>query len=283
MGHLNEFPHLLFNSSVSLRSKLVFALVVACYELLPIDLIPDVFLPLGFVDDGGLALAAIAWFTRQARAQLEAQSISPVADDASFVIQDQSNAVSAPTPAEGLPRAIDNRQIHIHQSRPRERSDLGCLCADCGAAVVAIRGSCDPCLVGQLCHQRPHRAETYQFGSGACILLVPAPQLTSCRIEYITQHDGSFTLCGTNWDTLRQLAQHDAMANFVENAIENGILERAKAEAAYVLEDFVRAVTGRPVRVVFEDTSSELELARSCQPAVPSGWAKDESGTWKQE
>ncbi len=118
---------------------------------------------------------------------------------------------------------------------------------------------------------------------GGYTIKAPAPQITSCRIEYITQYDGSFTLCGTNWDTVRQLAQYEAMAGFVDNAIENGILERAKAEASYAVGNFVSGLTGRSVQVEFEKMEGELELPPSCQSIIPSGWAKDESGTWKRE
>jgi len=119
---------------------------------------------------------------------------------------------------------------------------------------------------------------------GGYTIQLPAPQLTSCRIEYITQYDGSFTLCGANWDTVRQLAQYEAMAHFVAEAKENGILARAQEEARYVVENFVSGLTGRHVRAEFIEQETEMPLPQSCQSIIPSGWVKDENGdgTWRQ-
>lgn len=112
---------------------------------------------------------------------------------------------------------------------------------------------------------------------------VPSPTITSCRIEYIEQFDGSNTFCRTNWDLVRRLAQHRAMEHFVKDATENGILDRAEQQAAYVIENFVRGITDRPVLVEFSGTEEELELPPSCEPSIPSGWIYDEAtGNWKQ-
>lgn len=121
---------------------------------------------------------------------------------------------------------------------------------------------------------------SYSLFSGYTIE-APAPQITSCRIEYIEQYDGSSTFCRTNWDVVRRLAQHHAMENFVDDAIENGILDRAKERAAYVIENFVIGLTGKPVIVEFIDPAHEMELPSSCESSVPHGWAFDEeSSTW---
>ncbi len=71
MQHLNDFAALMIDRRVSLISKLFFIMLVGAYILLPLDLIPDILLPLGIVDDGGLLLAAMSLFTRQARKQIE--------------------------------------------------------------------------------------------------------------------------------------------------------------------------------------------------------------------
>lgn len=121
---------------------------------------------------------------------------------------------------------------------------------------------------------------SYSLFSGYTIE-APAPQITSCRIEYIEQYDGSSTFCRTNWDVVRRLAQHHAMENFVDDAIENGILDRAKERAAYVIENFVIGLTGKPVIVEFMDYEHEVELPSSCESSVPLGWTYDkESGKW---
>jgi len=71
MQYLNDFAALMMDRRVSLVSKLFFIMLVGGYILLPIDLIPDILLPLGIVDDGGLLLAAMSMFTRHARKKIE--------------------------------------------------------------------------------------------------------------------------------------------------------------------------------------------------------------------
>ncbi|MCY4147600.1 MAG: DUF4230 domain-containing protein [Chloroflexi bacterium] len=117
---------------------------------------------------------------------------------------------------------------------------------------------------------------------GGYTIQLPPPRITSCRIEYINQYDGSFTLCGTNWDTVRQLAQHEAMENFIAAAKENDILARAEEEAGYVVANFVSGLTSRPVRVEFAPQEDDSELPQSCQSIIPAGWVKDENGAWKR-
>jgi len=115
------------------------------------------------------------------------------------------------------------------------------------------------------------------------ILTLPAPVVTSCRIEYIDQNQWSFTLLAADWDTVRQLAQADALMQFVEEMIEFGILERAEEETALRLGDFVRELTGKPARIEFAERASKPQLPDSCQPYTPSGWMKDADGSWKRE
>ena len=114
-------------------------------------------------------------------------------------------------------------------------------------------------------------------------LRLPAPVITSCRIEHIAQNQHSLTLLHADWDMVRQLAQADAMTQFAEDMIEAGILERAKEETELRLGDFISQLTGKPARIEFAARNGELELPESCKPYTPSGWMKDESGAWKRE
>src|SRR5690606_20062539 len=85
-------------------------------------------------------------------------------------------------------------------------------------------------------------------------LILPAPQITSCRIEFIRQYDRSTTACPVDWDEARMLAQVVALEDFREDAIEGGILQRAEREAAVALDSFVEALTGRPVDITFAES-----------------------------
>lgn len=114
------------------------------------------------------------------------------------------------------------------------------------------------------------------------VVTLPPPVITSCRIEYIAQNQHSFTLLSADWDTVRQLAQAEALTQFVDEMVEEGILERASEEADLHLGNFVRELTGKQARVEFAARQGEPELPESCQPYTPGGWEKGADGAWKQ-
>lgn len=111
---------------------------------------------------------------------------------------------------------------------------------------------------------------------------LPAPIITSCRIEYIDQNQYSTTLLSADWDMVRQIAHAEAIEQFVREMIEKGILERAAKEAALRIRDFVSNLTGSPSEIEFSEGSGELILPDSCRPFAPSGWEKVEDGGWRR-
>ena len=111
---------------------------------------------------------------------------------------------------------------------------------------------------------------------------MPAPELTSCRVDYIRQYDRSFTTLGVDWDEARLLANYMALTQFRDDAIEGGILTRAETEARLVLGNFVRLLTGHPVEINFQQPEA-TELPPSCQPDVPQGWQYDaKTNSWRK-
>ena len=125
--------------------------------------------------------------------------------------------------------------------------------------------------------------DSIQFQNNAYTLTLPPSIITSCRIEHIDQNQHSFTLLSADWDTVRQLAEHDALSNFVQEMIEEGILERAEEGAERLLSDFVYDLTGKATHIAFEPRESDNELPISCRPDMPSGWVKATGGAWKRE
>lgn len=112
------------------------------------------------------------------------------------------------------------------------------------------------------------------------VVTVPAPQLTSCRVDYIRQYDRSTTACTVDWDEARLLANYIALLDFRDDAIEGGILQRAESETRIVLGNFVQMVTGSEVEIVF-DSTNQTAFPPSCQPAAPGGWYQDPTtGAW---
>ncbi len=109
---------------------------------------------------------------------------------------------------------------------------------------------------------------------------LPAPQLTSCRMDYIRQYNRTTTVCAVDWDEARLLAQYDALNDFRDDALEGGILERARREAQLVVSNFVYALTGSAVNITFQESENPI-LPPSCVPEVPQGWSLDlVSQTW---
>ncbi len=118
-------------------------------------------------------------------------------------------------------------------------------------------------------------AKTYTITS-------PAAQLTSCRIDYIDQYDNSKTACGADWDGARQLAQYEAIGDFVKDSIEGGILDRAQKQAQQTLGNFIqllyKSVVGTDVIVKINfKANNASSIPSSCNPNPPQGWVYDEA------
>lgn len=120
----------------------------------------------------------------------------------------------------------------------------------------------------------------YDAARDTYVVTVPAPQLTSCRVDYIRQYDRSTTACNVDWDEARLLASYISLIEFRDDAIEGGILQRAESETRIVLGNFIQMVTGSDVEIIF-DSTDQAALPPSCQPAAPGGWYQDPTtGNW---
>jgi hypothetical protein len=123
----------------------------------------------------------------------------------------------------------------------------------------------------------------YDAAKDSYTLIVPEPQLTSCRVDYIRQYDWSTTLLNVDWDEARIMANYMALIDFRDDAVKGGILERAEAETRLVLGNFVRAVSGHPVNIVFQKPDKPV-IPPSCQPDLPQGWLYNpDSNTWNKQ
>lgn len=120
----------------------------------------------------------------------------------------------------------------------------------------------------------------YDAASDSYTLRLPAPRLTSCRIDFIRQYSRSFTTCAVDWDEARLLANYRALLDFRDDAVEGGILTRAQLEAELVIRNFVELLTGKKVNIIFDQPQTVI-LPPSCTPDVPDGWRIDEqTGQW---
>lgn len=111
---------------------------------------------------------------------------------------------------------------------------------------------------------------------------LPAPQITSCRIEYIRQYErqGGGVGCNVDWDSIRLLAQYQATIGFATDTLEADILDRAERETTLLMGSFIAALTDSDVDINYAD-NSEINLPPSCQPQLPRGWTLDpETQLW---
>ncbi len=120
----------------------------------------------------------------------------------------------------------------------------------------------------------------YDLQNNSYTLRFPPPIITDCNIEHIDQYDYSLTLLPADWDTVRQLAEYEAIERFRQDVLEGGILDEARTEASLRLGTFVSELTGSAVRIEFAEAEAEAEAGDTCQPDFPAGWKKDEEGAW---
>jgi hypothetical protein len=116
-------------------------------------------------------------------------------------------------------------------------------------------------------------------------ITLPAPEITSCRIEYIRQYEqaGGNPTCGIDWDNVRLLGQYVSTQEFAQDALDSGLLERAERETTLLMQSFVGALTGSNVEIIYAESPAEAILPASCVPQLPNGWSFDETlNSWVQ-
>jgi hypothetical protein len=115
------------------------------------------------------------------------------------------------------------------------------------------------------------------------IITLPAPEITSCRIESSRQYDRTTTACNVDWDATRIIAEGVALQSFRQDALEGGILTRAQNEASVTIGAFIHGLTGKDVEIHFTAPPSDPELPPSCSRDLPPGWVYDQStGSWTE-
>lgn len=124
-------------------------------------------------------------------------------------------------------------------------------------------------------------AIAYNEATDTYTLTLPPAQLTSCRVDFIRQYNRSFTTCAVDWDEARLLADYTTLIDFRDDAVEGGILQRAQQEVRLIVSNFVRALTGSNVEIVFAEAGDTPTYPTFCTPEVPPNWARNEqTGEW---
>ena len=126
----------------------------------------------------------------------------------------------------------------------------------------------------------------YDDSSDTYTIVVPAPAISSCRIEEIDQYiqlgGGTATCFANEWMDMEDIAQHLAMKRFVLVALKDDILGQAGDQATYVLGNLIREVTGSRVHVEYAEAPNEPIIPESCQPELPTGWTLNAEGKWER-
>ena len=124
----------------------------------------------------------------------------------------------------------------------------------------------------------------YDVGNNAYLILVPAPAISSCRIEeidqYLQQGGGTATCFANEWMDMEDIARHLAMDRFVKEAQGDNTLERAGKQAEFVLGNLIRELTGSRVHIEYAKAPDEPSLPESCEHDLPLGWRQDDEGKW---
>jgi hypothetical protein len=112
-------------------------------------------------------------------------------------------------------------------------------------------------------------------------IMLPAPQITSCSLKPLTQYDRS-TSAVANWDSALDLASYMALNEFVNTALEGGLLDDAKQSAKRVVGDLIRAVVGTDIGIEIDFHTVETpKIDDTCIAHEPLSWAYNaETAEW---
>ena len=125
----------------------------------------------------------------------------------------------------------------------------------------------------------------HKFFNDTYMIFVPAPTISSCRIEYIdqyTQQGGGTATCFANeWMDMEDIARGLFIEQILNEALlEDDILVQAGDQAIYVLGNLIRELTGSRVQIEYATTPNESIIPDSCKPELPQGWHTDNEGKW---
>lgn len=127
---------------------------------------------------------------------------------------------------------------------------------------------------------------SYDFSNNTYTITVPAPTISSCRIEhidqYIQQGGGTATCFANEWMNMEDIARHLAIKSFEQEVREDDTLERAGKRAESVLGNLIRELTGSSVTIEYTDAPIESAIPDSCKPELPQGWNIDDEGKWRK-
>lgn len=113
--------------------------------------------------------------------------------------------------------------------------------------------------------------------NGRLVLTLKPVQLLFCDITAIEQYGHSLSV-NPDFDGSRQLAEVVGLQEFIEEALEGGILPQGEIEAELRLTELLSHLTDEEIDIHFHDT--EPLVPRECNPQLPDGWRQQADGTY---
>jgi hypothetical protein len=167
--------------------------------------------------------------------------------------------------------------------------------------VIVRYGVANICRIGAL-HTAEGRVEAgvdlqqldvesmrYDAATNTYHIQLPAPTITDCSIDplsvvqYHTFGEVPIT-CPADMDEIRRLASFVAINDFRAAALETGILEESRSQAAAVIRGLVEGLTDGAVEITFAPAPAQSTLPASCRPNPPGNWAYDpQTQDWRQQ
>ena len=161
----------------------------------------------------------------------------------------------------------------------RDPAPLGCTYTAQHVAKGVIEAGIDLTAIGE-------DSILYDFFGYPEKVTAPAPAISSCRIEYFRQYDrhggGTAKCFGNNWDAMSDIGRHLAMEQFVQEALERGILGQAQQKAEIVLASRIRYMIGGQVEIMFKEAPEQAIIPSSCKIKPPPNWERHDDGSWKR-
>lgn len=174
------------------------------------------------------------------------------------------------------------QELTVVNLEVRDPASLGCTYSAKHVGTGAIEAGIDLMSIAEGSIQRN------LFGYPEKVI-APAPVISSCRIEEFYQYDrrGGWTpTCfGNYWDEMKEIGRHLAMETFVDEALNDGILEKAERQASLVLKAHIQDLIGGQVEIEFEAAPEEPVIPDSCQINRPENWIPHDENNkrdWKR-
>lgn len=122
--------------------------------------------------------------------------------------------------------------------------------------------------------------EDVQVSNDVISVTLPAPNLTGCRLDNIIEQSWEGNGTQINRNVGAQIARYTVITEWREEAIESGILERARDDARRTITQLLRGLSAnenQTVEIIFDETQQSPMHPSCASPALPEDYIWDAS------